>query len=146
MNGRSSASCEPPPGRPDRRSGLGRTPWETPDIWLDSGKNSFGKYRYTDGAGNPVGQGDDAWLRATTGDGRTACTSASQRRTGRGQQREGASGERRPAWRPRVEVEHAGAIVFLVAGQGTAQDYLNWVTKTGKQHTCGRSSSVPSGS
>ncbi|MCG8488246.1 MAG: hypothetical protein MI756_12320 [Chromatiales bacterium] len=40
----------------------GSPPWETVDIWLDSEKNGWGTYRYTDGSGNPVGNGDDAWV------------------------------------------------------------------------------------
>jgi M6 family metalloprotease-like protein len=37
-------------------------PWETPDIWFDSERNGWGTYRYTDGSGNPVGNGDAPWL------------------------------------------------------------------------------------
>jgi M6 family metalloprotease-like protein len=40
----------------------GAPPYYTPDIWLDSEKNGWDAYRYTDGAGNPSGQGDDAWI------------------------------------------------------------------------------------
>lgn len=40
----------------------GAPPWETVDIWLDSEKNAWDTYRYTDGSGNPVGNGDDAWV------------------------------------------------------------------------------------
>jgi M6 family metalloprotease-like protein len=40
----------------------GAPPWETPDIWIDSERNTFGSYLYTDGSGNPVGNGDDAWV------------------------------------------------------------------------------------
>ena len=40
----------------------GSPPWETVDIWLDSEKNGWDTYRYTDGSGNPVGNGDDAWV------------------------------------------------------------------------------------
>lgn len=40
----------------------GAPPWETEDIWIDSQKNMYGTYAYTDGMGNPVGNGDDAWV------------------------------------------------------------------------------------
>ena len=40
----------------------GAPPWETPDIWIDSQKNMFGTYLYTDASGNPTGNGDDAWV------------------------------------------------------------------------------------
>ena len=40
----------------------GSPPWETVDIWLDSENNGWDTYRYTDGSGNPVGNGDDAWV------------------------------------------------------------------------------------
>lgn len=40
----------------------GAPPWETTDIWLDSQRNMFDTYLYTDAAGNPVGNGDDAWV------------------------------------------------------------------------------------
>ena len=40
----------------------GAPPWETADIWVDSPKNMFGTYLYTDGGGNPIGNGDDAWV------------------------------------------------------------------------------------
>ena len=41
----------------------GAPPWESPDIWIDSEKNGWGTYRYTDGAGAPDGNGDDAWVK-----------------------------------------------------------------------------------
>ncbi len=38
-------------------------PWETPDIWIDSEKNGWSTFKYTDpGTGKPVGNGDDAWV------------------------------------------------------------------------------------
>lgn len=40
----------------------GAPPWETADIWVDSQKNMFDTYLYTDAAGNPIGNGDDAWV------------------------------------------------------------------------------------
>ena len=40
----------------------GAPPWETADIWVDSERNMFGNYLYTDGGGNPIGNGDDAWV------------------------------------------------------------------------------------
>jgi M6 family metalloprotease-like protein len=40
----------------------GAPPWETEDIWIDSPRNMFDTYAYTDGSGNPTGNGDDAWV------------------------------------------------------------------------------------
>ncbi|MBI4918057.1 MAG: hypothetical protein HY825_19620 [Acidobacteria bacterium] len=40
----------------------GAPPWETADIWIDSQRNTYGTYAYTDAGGNPVGNGDDAWV------------------------------------------------------------------------------------
>lgn len=40
----------------------GAPPWETADIWIDSERNMFDTYLYTDGSGNPAGNGDDAWV------------------------------------------------------------------------------------
>jgi M6 family metalloprotease-like protein len=40
----------------------GAPPWETTDIWIDSPRNMFNTYAYTDGSGNPIGNGDDAWV------------------------------------------------------------------------------------
>ncbi|MFC2095428.1 ABC transporter substrate-binding protein [Candidatus Bipolaricaulota bacterium] len=37
-------------------------PWESVDIWIDSSKNGWGVYKYTDASGDPVGNGDDAWV------------------------------------------------------------------------------------
>ena len=37
-------------------------PWETEDIWVDSPKNEWGTYTYTDASGNPEGNGDRPWL------------------------------------------------------------------------------------
>jgi hypothetical protein len=38
-------------------------PWETPDVWIDSQKNGWGTYKYTNpSTGKPVGNGDDAWV------------------------------------------------------------------------------------
>jgi M6 family metalloprotease-like protein len=40
----------------------GAPPWETPDIWIDSQRNMYDTYLYTDAGGNPIGNGDDAWV------------------------------------------------------------------------------------
>jgi M6 family metalloprotease-like protein len=53
----------PPPSRPNLMiTPWGAPPYSTPDIWLDNERNGWNVYRYTDGAGNPTGQGDDAWV------------------------------------------------------------------------------------
>ena len=41
----------------------GAPPWESADIWIDSEKNGWDVYRYTDAAGAPDGNGDDAWVK-----------------------------------------------------------------------------------
>ena len=40
----------------------GAPPWETADIWIDSQKNMYDTYAFTDGMGNPTGNGDAAWV------------------------------------------------------------------------------------
>ena len=37
-------------------------PWESEDIWIDSQKNGWDTYAYTDGMHNPEGNGDRPWL------------------------------------------------------------------------------------
>lgn len=53
----------PPAAKPDPMIiPWGAPPWETADIWIDSEKNGWGVYRYTDAGANPAGNGDDAWV------------------------------------------------------------------------------------
>lgn len=53
----------PPTARPDPQIiPWGGPPWETVDMWIDSEKNGWDVYRYTDGMGEPVGNGDDPWV------------------------------------------------------------------------------------
>ncbi len=40
----------------------GAPPFETEDIWIDSERNGWDVYRYTDASGNPTGNGDHAWV------------------------------------------------------------------------------------
>jgi len=39
--------------------------WESPDIWIDSSKNTWGVYSYTNESGDPIGNGDPAWVGKT---------------------------------------------------------------------------------
>lgn len=53
----------PPAAQPNLQiNPWGAPPWETQDIWLDSEKNGFGTFKYTDSQGKPAGNGDDAWV------------------------------------------------------------------------------------
>lgn len=53
----------PPSAKPDPMIiPWGAPPYETPDIWIDSERNGWGTYRYNDGAGNPIGNGDPVWV------------------------------------------------------------------------------------
>lgn len=53
----------PPAGTQDLMiEDWGAPPYETRDIWIDSEANGWGRYRYMDSAGNPIGNGDDAWV------------------------------------------------------------------------------------
>lgn len=52
----------PPRGGFDLAITPSRPPWDwTSDIWIDNDINGWDVYRYADAAGDPVGQGDDAW-------------------------------------------------------------------------------------
>ncbi|MFW6437423.1 MAG: CARDB domain-containing protein [Armatimonadota bacterium] len=53
----------PPSAKPDPQIiPWGAPPWESVDMWIDSQKNGWDTYKYTDSAGNPEGNGDPAWV------------------------------------------------------------------------------------
>jgi len=112
----------------------GAPPWETPDIWIDSERNGWGSYRYTDGAGNPAGNGDDAWV------GHVNRVMVRVRNSGPGLATNVRAqvfvnsppgmGDAGANW------DYLGTIVFPSIGAGlVAQDFINWTPSVG-QHTC----------
>ena len=125
----------PPTARPDPMIiPWGAPPWETVDIWVDSQKNGWDVYKYTDAAGQPVGNGDDAWVNHENR------LYARIRNVGPG-----------PAVNVRVQIysnsppgmgdsgagwEYRGTLVAgHIASGGDAVDYVRWTPKVGA-HTC----------
>jgi M6 family metalloprotease-like protein len=119
----------------------GAPPFETPDIWVDSEKNGWGTYRYTDGAGAPVGNGDDAWVRqAPDGSWKVNRVYVRVRNTGPDPMSNVRAqvwvndppglGDTGPRW------AFLGTIIFpSVPGRSTRQQYVNWAP-TVPAHTC----------
>lgn len=112
----------------------GAPPWESADIWIDSEKNGWGAYRYTDGAGGPAGNGDDAWVKhdnrvyvriRNIGPG-----AATNVRVQLFVNDPPGLGDAGPNW------NYLGTVVFpaLSAG-GVAQDFILWNPQVDK-HTC----------
>lgn len=112
----------------------GAPPWETADIWIDSEKNGFGTYRYTDGAGNPTGNGDDAWVNHSNR------VNVRLRNIGPGTATNvrvqvfvnspPGMGDAGPNW------DYLGTIIIpSISAGGTAQDFVNWTPSVGA-HTC----------
>ncbi|MDX2512114.1 MAG: hypothetical protein QNK25_08715 [Desulfobacterales bacterium] len=112
----------------------GAPPWETVDIWIDSEKNGWGTYRYTDGSGNPVGNGDDTWVDhdnrvyfriSNAGDG-----DASNVRVQVYANHPPGMGDRGADWR------YLGTAIFPNIGAHTSEiGYVTWKTDVG-EHTC----------
>lgn len=112
----------------------GAPPWETPDIWIDSERNAFGAYRYTDGAGNPVGNGDDAWVNhdnrlyvriTNNGPGPAANVRVEVYANS-----PPGMGDRGADW------AYLGTLVFPnIGSMASAQDYVIWKPTLG-EHTC----------
>jgi len=125
----------PPSAKPDPMIiPWGAPPWESVDIWVDSEKNGWGTYRYSDSAGNPTGNGDDAWV------GRNNRVYVRIRNIGPGtatnvrvqvvSNEPPGMGDSGSSW------AYRGTMVFTsLAAGATAQDYVNW-TPTVDQHTC----------
>lgn len=112
----------------------GAPPWETVDIWIDSEKNGWGTYKYTDGSGNPVGNGDDTWVdhnnrvyfRITNG----GEGDASNVRVQVYANHPPGMGDRGADWR------YLGTAVFpTIAARTSEIGYVNWNTDVG-EHTC----------
>ena len=112
----------------------GAPPYYTPDIWLDSEKNGWDVYRYTDVAGNPIGQGDDAWINHANriyvrihnlGPGLAANVRVQVYVNS-----PPGMGDAGPDW------TYIGTILFpTISASGDAQDFVPW-TPTAAAHTC----------
>jgi hypothetical protein len=112
----------------------GAPPWETVDIWVDSEQNGWDVYRYTDGSGNPVGNGDDAWVDHVNriyfriGNGGTGAAGNVRVRVYANEPP--GMGDRGADWK------YLGTAVFPnIAAGDTEVGYVNWVPEVG-QHTC----------
>jgi M6 family metalloprotease-like protein len=125
----------PPSQKPDPKiTPWKMPPWETPDIWIDSQKNGWGTYKFKDSAGQPVGNGDEAWVghsnrlyvRVTNG-GKGTATNVRVRVFINDPPGMGAAGK---SWK------YSGTIFFssILPGK-TVQDFVLWRPKVGK-HTC----------
>ena len=109
-------------------------PWETVDIWIDSQKNGWGTYKYTDASGNPIGNGDDAWVKhdnrvyvrvRNVGEG-----TASNVRVKLYSNEPPGMGAAGSKW------AYRGTIVFSsIAGKSSDTGYFVWKPTVGK-HTC----------
>jgi M6 family metalloprotease-like protein len=125
----------PPSAKPDPMIiPWGHPPYETVDIWVDSEKNGWDTYRYTDGGGNPVGNGDDAWVDHNNrvyvrirniGPGVATNVRVQVRKND-----PPGMGDAGPDWK------NVGTIIFPVIDPGdTVEDYVIWKPTVG-QHTC----------
>lgn len=112
----------------------GAPPWETPDIWIDSSKNGWDTYLYTSSDGDPIGNGDRAWVDNSnrvyfkiTNSGTLAATNV---RVQAFVNSPPGMGDRGADW------DYLGTVVIpnLAAGD-TATEFVNWVPKVG-EHTC----------
>ncbi|HWR88950.1 MAG TPA: hypothetical protein VN260_01705, partial [Dissulfurispiraceae bacterium] len=125
----------PPSAKPDPMIiPWGAPPHETVDIWIDSAKNGFDTYRYTDGGGNPTGNGDDAWVnhdnRVYVRIRNIGPGVATNVRVQVFQNDPPGMGDAGPDWR------FLGTILFpTVAAGDTVEDYVIWKPAVG-QHTC----------
>jgi M6 family metalloprotease-like protein len=124
----------PPASKPDPAiTPWGAPPWESPDIWIDSQKNGWGTYRYKDTSGNPVGNGDDAWVNHANriyvrvrnlGPG-----VATNVRVQVYQNDPPGMGDAGPNW------NYLGTIIFPTIGATPVQDFVSW-TASVAAHTC----------
>lgn len=112
----------------------GGPPWETVDIWVDSEKNGWDTYRYTDASGNPVGNGDDSWVdhdnrlyfRITNG----GTGNASNVNVQVYANEPPGMGDSGADWR------YLGTAVFPTIAAGASETgYVNWKPVVG-EHTC----------
>ena len=126
----------PPSSRPDPMvTPWGAPPYETPDIWIDSPKNGWGTYHYHDGSGNPVGNGDDAWVNHDNrlyvrvhNVGPGIATNVKVQMFVNSPPGMGDAG---PNW------DYLGTIIFpsIAAAGGQAQSFVGWKPTVG-EHTC----------
>ena len=127
---------EPPPAGSvnPRITPWGSPPWETPDIWVDSERNGWDTYRYTDGSGNPVGNGDDAWVnhvnRVKVRVGNSGTRVATNVRAEVYVNSPPGMGDAGAGW------DYLGTLVFPSIGAGAnATDFVPWTPTVGA-HTC----------
>lgn len=125
----------PPNAKPDPMIiPWGHPPHETVDIWIDSEKNGWGTYKYTDANGNPVGNGDDAWVdhnnRVYVRVRNIGPGVATNVKVGVYRNHPPGMGAKGDDWKK------VGIIVFpsILPGQ-TVEDYVKWKPTVGK-HTC----------
>lgn len=125
-----------PAGRADPAiTPWGAPPYETPDIWIDSQQNGWDLYRYIDGAGNPIGQGDDAWVnhanRVYVRIRNLGTQTATNVRVQVFVNQPPGMGDAGPDW------AGIGTIIFgtVPAGGAPVQDFVLW-TPTVAAHTC----------
>jgi len=125
----------PPEANPDPMiTPWGAPPWETPDIWIDSEKNGFDVYKYTDGSGNPEGNGDDAWVNhdnrvyvRVRNIGPGVATNVRVQVFANSPPGMGDAGP---------DYAHLGTIIFAsIPGGGVAQGFVTWKPTVGA-HTC----------
>lgn len=112
----------------------GAPPWETVDIWIDSEKNGWDTYKYTDGLGNPTGNGDDAWVghdnRVYVRVRNIGPGTASNVRVQVFQNSPPGMGDAGPDW------SYRGTIVIPTLNPGNvATDFVRWKPSVG-EHTC----------
>jgi len=125
----------PPTLKPDPQiTPWNAPPWETPDIWIDSQKNGWNTYKFKDTSGNPVGNGDEAWVghanrlyvRIKNG-GQGVATNVRVRIFINDPPGIGASGK---SWK------YAGTIILsTISPDNTVEDFIIWKPTVGK-HTC----------
>jgi M6 family metalloprotease-like protein len=126
----------PPSRHPDAAiTRWGAPPYETADIWIDSERNGWDTYRYTDVAGNPVGNGDDAWVnhanRVYVRIRNLGPGDATNVRVQVYQNSPPGMGDAGADW------QFLGSIIFpsVPAGGTPVQDYVLWTPTVGA-HTC----------
>jgi hypothetical protein len=112
----------------------GAPPWETSDIWVDSEKNGWGTYKYTDPSGTPTGNGDDAWVnhnnRVYFRIKNSGLGVASNVRVEVYANSPPGMGDRGADW------AYLGTAVFPnISSKGTEVGYVNWTPTIG-EHTC----------
>ena len=112
----------------------GAPPWETSDIWVDSEKNGWGTYKYTDSSGAPTGNGDDAWVnhnnRVYFRIKNSGLGVASNVRVEVYANSPPGMGDRGADW------TYLGTAVFPnITGKGSEVGYVNWTPTVG-EHTC----------